>query len=717
MIKKWQKWIMIQLSLMLTLTACGKEAEDVGADITLLEPVGAVLNYETVAYRNIYDVQTFSGGVYPVVTEYAYEGTQKFDGYSVLPGEEVKKGDILLEADTTALDELIADKEEALAEKEAAHLEYVADMQADIAKAEEERVYREEGMALLDAENPDSVYVLWQGLYRMAAYNEEMLIKELEQTTTLYELEYAYEAEQLESLKAERNKAVLVAEQNGTVVSVGYYDQGGTIQATVPVIAIADLEEKIVKCNYISPLQANKADSICAYIGGERYELVYQKMDNREYEELKEAGMAMYSTFLLVGDTSNLEVGDAATVVLEFNSSEEVVSVSRSAVRKDETGSFVYVNVNGENVHTPVQTGLSDGIYIEIVSGLSVGDKVLAEAEQQYFSQTEVLESGTYSVGFGGRGYMYYPDATYVHNELEYGTVFFTEYHVSRYQEVKKGDVIATIRVEGDNAKIVELETQLLRLEERLLDYQTAWEEEYSARDFANETKREKESWQNRREAYDKEVARRTEAIAEIRELIAEMQADYTTTKIVAHRSGIVTWMSDYSKEEVIKQGAAIACIADVDSSYLMVENTNQILNYGTELEIRCTTWTDDGEETLTVPGMVVSVANPGVSSDLYSDYAIVKFMEPLGDIAMSYLNDRGEWRRIDFKVTGTALSWDNVVMVPNSAVTNIDGHMYVNVVQEDGNIVARSFVAGGNDLYNYWVIDGLEEGMTVCYE
>mgnify|MGYP003308235868 FL=1 len=138
MIKKWQKWIMIQLSLMLTLTACGKEAEDVGADITLLEPVGAVLNYETVAYRSIYDVQTFSGGVYPVVTEYAYEGTQKFDGYSVLPGEEVKKGDILLEADTTALDELIADKEEALAEKEATHLEFVADMQADIAKAKEE---------------------------------------------------------------------------------------------------------------------------------------------------------------------------------------------------------------------------------------------------------------------------------------------------------------------------------------------------------------------------------------------------------------------------------------------------------------------------------------------------------------------------------------------------------------------------------------------------
>lgn len=717
MIKNWKKLVMIQLSLMLTLTACGTEAEDAGADITLLEPVGATLNYETVAYRSIFDVKTFSGGVYPLVTEYSYEGTQKFNGYTVLPGEEVKAGDILLAADTTAMDEKIADWEETLAEKEASHSEYVADMQESIAEAEKETAYREEGLALLDAENPDSVYVLWQGLYRMASYNEEMLIKELEQTTALYELELAYETEKLEELKEERDKAILVAKEDGTVVSAGYYDQGSTIQATTPVIAVADLDEIILKCDYISPLQVAKAQSVCAYIDGERYELVYQKMDSAEYETLSQAELAMYSTFLFVGDTSNLEVGDAATVMLELNSSEEVVSVSRSAIRTDETGDYVYVNVNGENVHTPVETGLSDGIYIEIISGLSVGDQVLVETEQQYSNKTTVLERGTYSVDFGGRGYMYYPDATYVYNEIEYGTVFFTEYQVGRYQQVKAGDVIATIRVEGADAEITKLQTQLLRLEERLLDYKLAWEEEYNARDLKNETEAEKKSWQQRQESYDKEVGNRTEAIEEIRELIAEMQADFSTTKIVAHRSGIVTWISDYSNEQVVASGSAIACIADVDSAYLMVENTNQMLNYGTELTISCTSWTEEGEETISVPGMVVSVGNQGLSSGLYADYAIIQFLEPLGDVATSYINDRGEWRRLDFRVSGTALSWDNVVMVPQSAVTNIDGHLYVNVVQEDGSIVARSFVAGGNDLYNYWVIAGIEEGMTVCYE
>ena len=59
----------------------------------------------------------------------------------------------------------------------------------------------------------------------------------------------------------------------------------------------------------------------------------------------------------------------------------------------------------------------------------------------------------------------------------------------------------------------------------------------------------------------------------------------------------------------------------------------------------------------------------------------------------------------------------DNVLLVPKAAVTEQNGHTYVNVVQEDGSVVARSFIAGGSDMEYYWVIDGLEEGMKLCYK
>lgn len=719
MIKKLRKGLLLQLSLLLLLSGCGnnKDAYDAGADIVLLEPVGATVNYETAAYRSIYHVSTYAGGVFPVVTEYSFESAQKFAGYSVMPGEEVQAGEVLLTADTTAIDEKIADMQEALTEKEEAHLDYVADMEEKIAEAEEETAYRKEVLDCLDEENQDSLYVMIQGNWRMAVYNEEMLKKELEQTTQLFELDFAYQNEQLQSLMAEREKAILTAKEGGTVVSTGYFSEGNTIQANTAVIAVADMEQKLLKCDYISPNQIAKAEKIYAYIGGERYEVLYQKMDSEEYTRLSEAGMAIYSTFLFVDDASEVQIGDSAVIMLEFNSSEEVVTVSRSAVHTDETGDYVYVYQNGENVHTPVKTGLSDSNYIEIVSGLAVGDWVMVEGEQYYGNKTEVLERGSYAVSFGGRGYMYYPDTTYVNNEIEYGTVYFEEYHVSRYEQVEKGDVIATIRVEGSEAEITALQIQLTREEERMQDYHDAWAAENAERDYVNETNAEKKYWRARQEVYYEEMERRRESIEELSLLIQEMQADYATCQIVADRSGIVTWISDYSSEEVLKYGYSIAGIADADSAYLLVENTNQMLNYGTELQINFTMWDEEGEQTVTTAGEVVSMANAGLDADLYSDYSIIRFTESVGDMATTYLNDRGEWRRVDFRVNGTAREMDNVIVVPRAAVTDIDGNLYVNVLQEDGSIVTRSFIAGGSDMYNYWAITGLEEGMTICYE
>jgi hypothetical protein len=57
----------------------------------------------------------------------------------------------------------------------------------------------------------------------------------------------------------------------------------------------------------------------------------------------------------------------------------------------------------------------------------------------------------------------------------------------------------------------------------------------------------------------------------------------------------------------------------------------------------------------------------------------------------------------------------DHVLVVPRNAVTDIDGNTYVDVMDEQGNVKACSFVAGGYDDSNYWIIEGLSEGMVVC--
>lgn len=60
----------------------------------------------------------------------------------------------------------------------------------------------------------------------------------------------------------------------------------------------------------------------------------------------------------------------------------------------------------------------------------------------------------------------------------------------------------------------------------------------------------------------------------------------------------------------------------------------------------------------------------------------------------------------------------ENVVIVPAEAVTDkTETRGYVNVVGEDGSVTRTSFLYGQMNSDYYWVIDGLTEGMKICWE
>ena len=58
-----------------------------------------------------------------------------------------------------------------------------------------------------------------------------------------------------------------------------------------------------------------------------------------------------------------------------------------------------------------------------------------------------------------------------------------------------------------------------------------------------------------------------------------------------------------------------------------------------------------------------------------------------------------------------------NVLVGPKREVKESNGCTYVNVIGEQGEVIPTSFIAGGYDNANYWVIEGLTEGMKVCLE
>ena len=74
--------------------------------------------------------------------------------------------------------------------------------------------------------------------------------------------------------------------------------------------------------------------------------------------------------------------------------------------------------------------------------------------------------------------------------------------------------------------------------------------------------------------------------------------------------------------------------------------------------------------------------------------------------------------KQTSLSVKGTVKSMDNVLLLPEEAIRLVNSSFgYVNVLMEDGSICPVSVVIGRKYSNNYCVIDGLTEGMTICWE
>ncbi len=80
---------------------------------------------------------------------------------------------------------------------------------------------------------------------------------------------------------------------------------------------------------------------------------------------------------VIVPDSVTVRSGYSANAEIQLEGVEGVVSIPESALEFQGDSTFVYL-AKGDNdyVRTPVTTGLSDGINIEVKSGLKAGDKV-----------------------------------------------------------------------------------------------------------------------------------------------------------------------------------------------------------------------------------------------------------------------------------------------------------------------------------------------------
>ena len=583
----------ILLAAALGIGGCGAvETENPSDEITLLEPVNANANTEKVMLHNLYDYEVEPGYIYPEIKEYSFLEDTTFFSYVAAPGTEVSSGSVLAKADAQGIEEQIKSVEEQkknltetyeeeykdltdLIKEQKELIEEIKENQKD--ETEEEKSYSNRQVILI--ENDIRGYEL-----------------SLNQNEELYALDADYYEKQLEYLHREQKSRLLYSDMNGMVVNVGSFAPGDYVPAKKSVVAVGDFSELMFTCNDIGQSKRKQAQEFYLFVNGTSYEL------GEETE--REASEQEYSTFSINGDTSALSAGDFGVLVAVYEKRENVVAVPKSALQKGVSGMYVYRIENGEKVMTDVVTGMSDGVYTEILSGVSVGDEIsLSESAISHGKDTAQVSYGSISVSFEESGSFQCPITYVVKNPAEVGTVCLVEYKKELFSYVNAGEEIAEIRVETDAAAKEELKKKMEREEARIRDAGT----------FENE----------------KEAARRQKALKNYQEELEKLETAEQISQICADKSGILVWTMDKKENETIASGETVAVIADEKNCYVAVSNENGLLNLGNKVQV---SYQDTLGNTTVFEGNVINASKAGlyISSIIFADCHITGSRNPL---------------------------------------------------------------------------------------
>ena len=693
------------------LTGCSSDDDGRNDVIELLDPVSVSVSSEVASRRDIYNAKVVSAIVCPKVTESSFENNITFSSYVKMPGEFVEKGDPVITGDTKRIDTQIKELTKSIKRMEEDYAENIADLRKEEEETKATFEWDEQNKNNVWNEAPeetDPTYEEWKAkfdYYDMLFRNSYMAYewaklnrKEAEET---YNLEHEYQLSKLAELNRQKTELMLLAGNSGEVIALGfmnynnyirYYEPGDYISKNTIGVAVGDTSVKELRCDYVSQGDINKAQDVYAVVNGKRYEVEYQAMSTEEYKKLVEKNDVVYGTFLIDDPMGEVNFGDFAVIVMVNDKRTGVLCVPNSAIGTANGESYVYVYEGSSYQERTVRTGISDGAYTEILSGVEEGEVIKADFQIKSGTRTTTLQRGSISSKFTSSGYIYYPSPKRIENPVEYGITYIDEICVKRYQEVTEGQVIARVHVVPDQVEIDRNDRQLLRLNEKLAALIEKGEEENKS--------------QIRSIRLD---------IADVSELLTQMKNDAKVTEIVAPSSGIITEVLDAEVGDLLGGDDAVARLADESSSFVIVDDADGKLSLGNKVNV---SYTDAEGNKAVAEGEVVTANAMTLSKNFKAGFALVKLpAEVVAAISGTNQDSSGWWNITWLEVEATLRSMDNVILIPKSAVTEVKGSTYVTVRDSNGALRMVSFIAGGSDLENYWVAEGLEEGMTICWE
>lgn len=285
----------------------------------------------------------------------------------------------------------------------------------------------------------------------------------------------------------------------------------------------------------------------------------------------------------------------------------------------------------------------------------------------------------------------------------------FGEYVAEYFQYVEEGDVIATVHTSVDEIALEEAKLKLQRLEERYQtaeeqmneDLQTISDNKHYAYDAHKselldiDYKQRQLDWEYEKENYEIQIADAKEELQKLTRVGAVYE-------VKATMSGYVTYSRKYAAGTELKDGDYICHIMNSNVVYAVTDSQADQFHYGMKVIF-------DNTNGLT-PGTVVNGGSWALYGNLDTNNVIFRldFEQDISELDRTGLNN--------LVLKGNLKEMKNVILIPKKAVTVEENEYFVTVLKEDGSLLKTEFIPGGSNVENYWVLEGLTEGMKIVY-
>ncbi len=241
------------------------------------------------------------------------------------------------------------------------------------------------------------------------AYQESVITGENAQITYTASLESLkeelQEAEEDKKTVEEQVKAfeefvgeggALYAGKAGIVTELGF-EAGDTLKTTGNVVSYATPSDMTISIDITQ-------EDVVALSVGDKVEIIFNAYEDTIYEgkilsidttaTSRDSATISYTVVIGVeGDTEKLFGGMTADITFVTNEKEDILYVSKKAIVEQNGKSYVYVKtaLGGKELKA-VETGISNGMNIEITSGLEEGDTIYIASRVS--SESEVENTG-----------------------------------------------------------------------------------------------------------------------------------------------------------------------------------------------------------------------------------------------------------------------------------------------------------------------------------